>query len=357
MSGTTEAAENTDPVIRNAVQEVRDANSRTIFKDHVLTCQFLQGYTGISLFENIQPEDIEDVTDIYQAFLGVEFETDTVKRVRVRRRGKTEEIVIPLIEHKTYVDYDVAMQVLRYMAVIWYEYAKEADKEDKEISHTRNFRYPLIVPIVYYEGKKTWTAERHLSERIADFEEMKEYIPDFTYILVNLQDYTNEKLQEHKDEMSLVMMFNKIQSPEEFHQLQFIPKEYVDEVYGKAPNGIKKTMADILWSLFMKMNLPLDEARANMKVLETDGMGRLFENMDKMDIQEERENTRVARKEADKQREEADKQTKKLEQAIKSIVQEKNRGNQTKDQVKEYIRSVFGLDEQEAKEKVELYWH
>ena len=92
------------------------------------TCQFLRDYTDLDIFSDLQPEDIEDVTERYKAFLGVEFEADTVKKVRVRdKEGEREVFVLPLVEHKTDVDYDVAMQLLRYMAVIWYDYKKQQE--------------------------------------------------------------------------------------------------------------------------------------------------------------------------------------------------------------------------------------
>ena len=40
----------------------------------------------------------------------------------------------------------------------------------------------------------------------------EEYIPDFTYFLVNNQDFSKEELLEHQDEMSLIMLINKIQN-------------------------------------------------------------------------------------------------------------------------------------------------
>lgn len=48
--------------------QVRNANSRTIFKNALLTSQFLRDYTNISIFSDIKPEDVEDVTDHYRAF-------------------------------------------------------------------------------------------------------------------------------------------------------------------------------------------------------------------------------------------------------------------------------------------------
>lgn len=64
---------------------VRDVNSREIFKSDILTSQFLRNYTNIPLLSNVMSEDIEDVSQKYQAFLGVEYEADTIKKGYLRR--------------------------------------------------------------------------------------------------------------------------------------------------------------------------------------------------------------------------------------------------------------------------------
>ena len=70
---------------------VRDVNSREIFKNDLLTSQFLRNYTNIPLLSNVMPEDIEDVSQKYQAFLGVEYEADTIKKVYIRSTDGTIE--------------------------------------------------------------------------------------------------------------------------------------------------------------------------------------------------------------------------------------------------------------------------
>ena len=83
---------------------VRDVNSREIFKNDLLTSQFLRNYTNIPLLSNVMPEDIEDVSQKYQAFLGVEYEADTIKKVYIRSTDGTiekEVYVLSLIEHKS----------------------------------------------------------------------------------------------------------------------------------------------------------------------------------------------------------------------------------------------------------------
>ena len=202
---------------------VRDANSRDIFKNNILASQFLKNYTGIPIFADIVPEDVEDVTGKFRAFLGIEYESDAVKKVYIRKKDgslEKEVYVVSLIEHKRAVDYDVAMQLLHYMCAIWQEHKVAQNKIQEGVSRKKEFRYPLIIPIVYYEGKRKWTAGLHLKDRIEFADEMGKYIPDFTYQVVGVNEYTNEELSEKHDEMSLVMMINKIQTQEDLNKFR-----------------------------------------------------------------------------------------------------------------------------------------
>ena len=299
----------------------RDVNSREIFKNDRLTSQFLRNYTNISLFANVQPEDIEDVSRKYRAFLGVEYESDTIKKVYIRKTDgslEREVYVISLIEHKSDIDYDVAMQLLRYMTVIWQEYKKNREKEQQGISRLKSFRYPLIIPIVYYEGTRRWTADIHLKDRIEFAEQMEKYIPDFTYQVVSVNQYTNEELSNKRDEMSLVMLINKIQTPEDYGEFRKVSEELINSIYGNAPEEIKKIYRDILWSLLIKMNVPSEDAREIMGEIGGRGMGYLFENMEKMDIQAERRNTQREKERAEKM----EREKQQIEKVLQSTTQE-----------------------------------
>lgn len=289
----------------------------------MLTSQFLRNYTNIPLLSNVMPEDIEDVSEKYQAFLGVEFESDTIKKVYIRNADGTierEVFVLSLIEHKSDIDYDVAMQLLRYMCVIWQEYKVAQNKIREGSSRRKNFHYPLIIPIVYYEGKRRWTADLNLKDRIEFSEEMEKYIPDFTYQVVSVGQYTNEELSEKHDEMSLVMLINKIQTEEDLSEFRKVSEEMVESIYGNAPDEIKEIYKKILWSLLMKLKVPNEEASNIIGEIGGRGMGYLFENMDEMDIQAERRNTArekqradVAEKRADALEEEVERLRKLLE--------------------------------------------
>ena len=327
---------------------VRNANSREIFKNNVLTSQFLRNYTNIPLLSNVMPEDIEDVSEKYQAFLGVEFESDTIKKVYIRKSDGTierEVFVLSLIEHKSDIDYDVAMQLLRYMCVIWQEYKVTQNRIQEGSSRRKNFRYPLIIPIVYYEGKRKWTADLNLKDRIEFSEEMEKYIPDFIYQVVSVRQYTNEELSEKHDEMSLVMLINKIQSEEDLSEFRKVSEEMVESIYGNAPDEIKEIYKKILWSLLMKLKVPNEEASNIIDGIGGRGMGYLFENMDEMDIQAERRNTAREKQRADAAEEQRDEEKQRADAAEEQREREKQRADALEEEV-ERLRKLLESQEQ-----------
>ena len=321
---------------------VRNANSREIFKNNMLTSQFLRNYTNIPLLSNVMPEDIEDVSEKYQAFLGVEFESDTIKKVYIRRADGTierEVFVLSLIEHKSDIDYDVAMQLLRYMCVIWQEYKATQNKIREGSSRRKNFRYPLIIPIVYYEGKRKWTADLNLKDRIEFSEEMEKYIPDFTYQVVSVGQYTNEELSEKHDEMSLVMLINKIQSSEDIEEFRKVSEAMVDSVYANAPDEIKEIYKKILWSLLMKMKVPSENARELMGGIGGRGMGYLFENMEEIDIGALKRNTAREKQRAEEEKQRADEEKRRADE-------EKQRADTAEKQVADERKQKEVLEEE-----------
>ncbi|MCM1040249.1 MAG: Rpn family recombination-promoting nuclease/putative transposase [Ruminococcus sp.] len=67
------------------------------------------------------------------------------------------------------------------------------EKKHKGISKTKDFRYPPIIPIVYYEGAEKWTAARNFKDRMQSVEEFKK---------LNLpKDYLKNLLEQSTDEL------------------------------------------------------------------------------------------------------------------------------------------------------------
>ena len=166
----------------------------------------------------------------------------------------------------------------------------------------------------------------------------EKYIPDFTYQVIGVNEYTNEELREKHDEMSLVMLINKIQTPEDLNEFRNLSVALLDSVYGSAPEEIKEIYRKIIESLLKKMNMPSEEIEEIMGEMGGQSMGYLFENMDKMDIQAERENTRREKERADAEKERAD--------------AEKERADAEKEHANELERKLQKLQEEMEQLKI-----
>ncbi len=317
----------------------------------------------------------------YQTYLGVEFQSDTVKKIRMRdddRREREEPLyLISLIEHKSNVDYNVAMQILKYMVCIWDVYGKEQERNQSGVTKRKCFRYPPILPVVYYEGEGSWTADMHFRDRIYIGDVYEAYLPDFTYKVVRNYDYSNEELLARGDEISLIMMLNKIQNAEEFRELCQFPSEKMNQILENTSASIRGTIGDVIYSLMMKMRIPVEEANQYAEMVEEGRMGYLFENFDFNMPEDEHEawikhikerakvlraekEARIAEEKAETAKQEAEEAEQKAEEAeqkaIRSIITVCKKYENTKEEVINELIESYGLSAKEAEKSVEQYW-
>ena len=264
-----------------------DIQSKTIFQNPLLCSQFLRNYVNHPMMKKIRPEDIEDYTERFVSYFGVEYEADTVKKIHIRDEGgeKFEFFLVSLIEHKTDVDYNVVVQLLKYMACIWAEYEKQFGADYKNQVKTKAFRYPPILPVVYHEGSDTWTAPMRLKERIFMHEIFEEYIPDFTYCLVDNHKFSNEELLERKDEMSLIMLLNKIQDEADLSEFLRLSSEDINRIVRESPEAVIDIIVMVMQALCTKLNLSKQDTEECVKKVRTRDMGYLWANMKKIDVQ------------------------------------------------------------------------
>ncbi|MDE6640205.1 MAG: Rpn family recombination-promoting nuclease/putative transposase [Acetatifactor sp.] len=305
-------------------QHNRDISSKTVFGNAVLCAQFLRDNLNMPVLRDVQPEDIEDVSERYYPYLGTEFNSDSVKRIRIldiekgKKDGRAEPaFLVSLIEHKSLVDYDVSMQLLRYMVCIWTEYRREMESRREGCTVQTGFRYPVIIPIVYYEGKHEWTADRRLGGRIRDSSEFPEWIPDFQYEVVRIHDYSDRELLNRGNEMSLIMLINKIQNTADLENFIRIPPDEINRIIQNSPKHVVEVLVTVMESLCFKMEVSDEERTQCVRKVKARDMGYLFENMEKISIQEERRKTEEQRKKTEEERRKTEEQRKKTEEQRK----------------------------------------
>ncbi|MCR5487777.1 MAG: Rpn family recombination-promoting nuclease/putative transposase [Lachnospiraceae bacterium] len=263
-------------------RKAADSGGKLIFGNPTLLAQLLRDYSGMEILKDVRPEDIEDVTTRYIPMFTEERDSDVVKKVRLPKQG--ELFLITLVEHKSYVEYNVVMQLLRYMVYIWEDYEKQKEKEQKGITRTKGFRYPPILPIVYYEGVESWNSCQTFAERIFCSDVFSKYIPDFRYMLVNIRGMDREAILSKDDELSLVMLLNRLKSSKEFRELK-LPEGYLDEIARKAPEDVLEVITRVVSVLLRGLNVPEKELQEFTDQIRRRRMGKLFEGFEWYDVQ------------------------------------------------------------------------
>jgi len=261
--------------------KVHDSSSKLIFGNAELCSQFLRNYMDMPILKNVKAEDIEDVTERYIPMFTEERNSDTVKRIKLSENQTL--FFISLIEHKTKVDYNVTMQLLRYMVYIWEDYEKEMEKQKKGISKTKGFRYPPILPIVYYEGTGKWTASCNIQDRILFHKAFEPFTPKFFFKLIQLNSYSVNQLIDKNDELSLLMLINRLQSSTAFRNMD-LPEDYVKNLSENSTDELLDIIARITAAMLRHLNLPEDEVEEFTGQVKERKMAELFENFKDIDL-------------------------------------------------------------------------
>lgn len=333
--------------------KLKDSSSKIIFENNELCCQFLRGYVDLPIFKGLKPEDIKDISTEFVPLFAESREADRVKEIKIAgcdsnapvSAGKTF-FLLSLIEHKTEVEYNIHMQIFRYMVYIWERYEREAEKLKRGSTRLKGFYYPPIIPVVYYENKKKWTAPIEFKERILLGKEFVKYIPNFSYYLVPVCKYSDESLIEQGDEISLIMLINKMQTSEDIQTFRKLPKERIEAIIQNSPEYLLDIIAKVLQAFLLKENVPVEETEELIGKVKERKMGQLFEGMEKMDIQEERRKTAEAMKQ----------KAEMFEQGIKNYVNLCQELGGTKELAEGKLKEEFKLTHEEAEIKVKQYW-
>lgn len=131
-------------------------------------------------------------------------------------------------------------------------------------------------------------AVQNFRERVHLGEVLGQYIPDFEYIVVPLTAYSNQELIEKKDELSLIMLINKLRNSSEFQELRKIPASYFEHLEENTPEYLLKLIGKIIAVFLYRLNVPRKEVEEFTDQIERREFDMLFDSFEAYDVQETR---------------------------------------------------------------------
>lgn len=170
------------------VNNEHDKVFRTILDDKKEAVTFINK----TLELNLKEEELEKYKENYITEDLMNNQTDIVYKIQNKK-------VFILIEHQTKIDYSMPYRIMEYQ----YKITKSAVDINK--LKQKEYKIPIVIPIVLYTGRKKWNAKKYIKEAQESFEQYNgEELGK--YKLVDVNDYTDEELLKEKTFLSKAML-------------------------------------------------------------------------------------------------------------------------------------------------------
>ncbi len=107
----------------------------------------------------------------------------------IDKKGRSEVLIIT--EHKSQVEPFVPLQLLVYLVFTWYKRWCDAGRPQS----TKNFRLPVPILVVLYNGKADWKGKLNIKDLVAAFPpELEQFIPEVKVLLIRLNRFDIDHL-------------------------------------------------------------------------------------------------------------------------------------------------------------------
>ena len=147
--------------------------------------------------------------------------------------------------------------------------------------------------------------------------------------------------------MSLLMLINKFQTADDISNFKEISKDKIDAIIQDSPEAVIDIIASEVKSLCTKIHISAEETDEAVRKVREHKLGYLFENMEKIDIQElrriadeERLRAEVNRKEAEENQKRAEENQKRAEENQKRAEENQRRAEENHRETEEERRRI-----------------
>ena len=269
---------------------VRDSAFKLLFGDNYLCAEFIRDYVSIEALSKITEADISDADPRYVFTDREDQESDVLKHLRLS--GNEDVYVIGLIEHESGVNFRAEFKLLQYMVYIWSRYEADCERERPGSTSLKDFRYPAIIPIIYFDGSGEWTSLRDFRLKVSGGSELSRFAPSFDYELVQLGKFSEQELLSKGSAISVALLADKSRTAEEAARLGEVYGEQLDRIFEQTPAHARQIIAKVIASLQRRLDIPEAEIQSFVDRISERRFSDMFAMLKPYSVQETRKQAR-----------------------------------------------------------------
>ena len=161
------------------IDKPEDKLFKKTFENIAATRLFLKNFLPSPIRNSIDFEDmvIDNTVGVSTQFKEnlADIVIKTTIKTTTEERRNTDIYV--LMEHKSYRDPKVLVQLLMYMVTMW----------QKDLNEKKPLR--VIIPLIFYHGKNDWTVPATFAGQFDVDDQIKEFLLDYKYIMFDTREW------------------------------------------------------------------------------------------------------------------------------------------------------------------------
>ncbi len=194
-------------------ENIHDKGYKDILSNKKYFLDLLRSFVHQDWVKDIDENEVEMLNNNFVDDDFKEKETDIIYKLKI---DGVEVYFYCLLELQSSVDFAMPFRLLRYMFLFYSVLFSQVDKNERERA---DFRLPVVVPIILYNGTDKWTAVKSFGEYLKHYEHFGEYFINFKYILLDVNSYKDEDLLEIGNLISCIIMFDKKFDQNRFYEI------------------------------------------------------------------------------------------------------------------------------------------
>ncbi|MCL2322504.1 MAG: Rpn family recombination-promoting nuclease/putative transposase [Oscillospiraceae bacterium] len=172
--------------INTPPKDEHDLGYKSLFSKKKSFMHFLSKYIGAEWVNEINEDDLVLMNNTFILKDYKDKESDIIYRLKMKG---IEIIFYVLLELQSKVDFTILYRLHQYISEL---YRRIFDNTDKNERQSKNFKLPVVTPIILYNGVERWSVARSFKEYLNGYELFGKNVIDFEYLLLDLNRSNKE---------------------------------------------------------------------------------------------------------------------------------------------------------------------